>query len=150
MTSVSGLSADLLKVLSLGASFLGTVVIGRPRPEETRGGQRSEIQRSYGLRWQDGERGQIKQVKGWIHTWSSSVGLSVNRENKQRSYGWCLRLQSTETTNKHTHTQTNTYTHTPVDPAHCLRTLPLHWDHCHHSADGTDSTTCSYKTLKSS
>lgn len=26
-----------------------------------------------------------------------------------------------------------------MDPAHCLRTLPLHWDHCHHSVDDKDS-----------
>ncbi len=40
---------------------------------------------------------------------------------------------------------THTHTHTPVDPAHCLRTLPLHWDHYHHSAKDTHSTACSSK-----
>lgn len=43
-----------------------------------------------------------------------------------------------------------THRHTPVDPAHCLRTPPLHWGHCHHSAGDTDRATCSCKTQKSS
>lgn len=37
-----------------------------------------------------------------------------------------------------------------MDPAHCLRPPPLHWDNCHRSADVTDTTMCSHQMLKSS
>lgn len=76
LTSIWVLSADLLEILGVRASSLGAVI----KPGETGRGQRSETLLSLRLCWQNEERLKIKQVEGYIHTWNSSVGLSVNRE----------------------------------------------------------------------
>lgn len=47
------------------------------------GEQRSEILLPQRLCWQNEETEQIKEVKSLIYTWNLSVGLTVNREDKQ-------------------------------------------------------------------